>query len=300
LSIRLEMLQVARLAPQVLGDDAAAAVAGFYRSQFVPLPGAGGGFADRAGASDLYYTVFGVEGLIALRQKLRDDQLRDYLQSFGDGGELDFVHLTALCRCWADLKHEGLLPGVKQAMLDRLASLRSTDGGYALTPGEATGSAYATFLTFGAYQDLDTPMPDVHRLPAFIATLANDDGGYRNDPSIPAATTPTTAAAVTVLRQLHAPPHAKAGEYLLSQFHPQGGFLALPGAPMPDLLSTATALHALAGLQIDCPGVKEPCLDFIDSLWTNQGAFHGNWSDEAIDVEYTYYALLALGHLSVI
>ena len=29
--------------------------------------------------------------------------------------------------------------------------------------------------------------------------------------------------------------------------HPMGGFLAAPQAPIPDLLSTATALHALSG-----------------------------------------------------
>ena len=45
--------------------------------------------------------------------------------------------------------------------------------------------------------------------------------------------------------------------------------------------------------------IKEPCLDFVDSLWTNQGAFYGNWTDDMLDVEYTYYGLLALGHLSL-
>ena len=68
---------------------------------------------------------------------------------------------------------------------------------------------------------------------------------------------------------------------------------------MPDLLSTATALHALAGLHADIEPLKEPCLDFIDSLWTNRGTFYGTWDEETADVEYTYYALLALGHLSL-
>jgi hypothetical protein len=69
--------------------------------------------------------------------------------------------------------------------------------------------------------------------------------------------------------------------------------------PIPDLLSTATALHALAGMQIDLDPIREPCLDFVDSLWVNQGTFYGNWTDDAPDCEYTYYGLLALGHLSV-
>ena len=45
--------------------------------------------------------------------------------------------------------------------------------------------------------------------------------------------------------------------------------------------------------------MKETCLDFVDSLWTSTGGFYGNWADDAIDCEYTYYGLLALGHLSL-
>ena len=79
----------------------------------------------------------------------------------------------------------------------------------------------------------------------------------------------------------------------------RGGFLAVPEAPIPDLLSTATALHALAGMQVDFSGIKERCIDFVDSLWTNRGSFYGNWTDDMLDTEYTYYGLLALGHLSL-
>jgi len=45
--------------------------------------------------------------------------------------------------------------------------------------------------------------------------------------------------------------------------------------------------------------IREPCLDFIDSLWVNRGGFYGTWDDDALDTEYTYYGLLALGHLAV-
>jgi prenyltransferase beta subunit len=90
------------------------------------------------------------------------------------------------------------------------------------------------------------------------------------------------------------------GEWLLAQAHPDGGFLAMPGAPMPDLLSTATTLHALACLQVPVPErTRERCLDFIDTLWDAEGGFHGHWADDHLDAEYTFYGLLALGHLSV-
>ena len=91
----------------------------------------------------------------------------------------------------------------------------------------------------------------------------------------------------------------RGGVRLLAQAHPQGGFRALPGSPIPDLLSTATAIHALVGLHVDLSVYKESCLDFIDSLWTNRGGFYGHWEDDILDCEYTYYGLLALGHLSL-
>jgi hypothetical protein len=65
------------------------------------------------------------------------------------------------------------------------------------------------------------------------------------------------------------------------------------------MLSTATALHALASLHADIEPIRERCLDFIDTLWTARGGFYGTWEDEHLDCEYTYYGLLALGHLSV-
>jgi len=88
--------------------------------------------------------------------------------------------------------------------------------------------------------------------------------------------------------------------WLLERCQPRGGFLASTGIPMPDLLSTATALHALAAMHVPLGGLVEPCLDFVDSLWTNRGGFFGSWADETADCEYTYYALLALGHLSLV
>jgi prenyltransferase beta subunit len=85
---------------------------------------------------------------------------------------------------------------------------------------------------------------------------------------------------------------------MLARSRATGGFLAAPLAPIPDLLSTATAIHALALAQTPLDDIKQPTLEFIDSLWSTEGAFAGNWLDETLDCEYTYYGLLALGHLN--
>ena len=59
------------------------------------------------------------------------------------------------------------------------------------------------------------------------------------------------------------------------------------------------ALHALAILQAPLAPIQDSCLDFIDTLWTNRGGFYGSWADDHVDCEYTYYGLLALGHLTL-
>jgi len=102
-----------------------------------------------------------------------------------------------------------------------------------------------------------------------------------------------------VMHRLEASPAGDVSRWLLQRCHERGGFFAAPRAPVPDLLSTATALHALAALHADIGSLREPCLDFVDTLWTSAGGFYGSWADETLDCEYTYYGLLALGHLSL-
>jgi prenyltransferase beta subunit len=292
MSLRLEMLQVARLAPKVLGDSAPL-VRDFLLRQF----NGNGSFADRTGRSDLYYTAFGIDGLIALQAELPLEKIGSYVQSFGDGAQLDFVHLCCLARvrAAASLQNEKPCRGI----VERIEQFRSRDGGFNLQPGQMNGTVYACFLAFGAYQDLGRELPDALRLLQCLKVLETKDGAWANDRSAKCGSTNATAAAATLLRNLSMPINGSVGDWLLAQHHAQGGFVAAPGAPMPDLLSTATALHALAGMEVPLEAVREDCLDFIDTLWTNQGAFYGHWGDEYTDCEYAFYALLALGHLSL-
>jgi prenyltransferase beta subunit len=292
MSLRLEMLQVARLAPKVL-EDSAELVCDFLLRQL----NANGGFVDRTGRSDLYYTVFGIDGLMALQAELPVEKIRSYVRSFGDGEHLDFIHLCCLARLRAAAGLQNEEPC--RAIVQRIEQFRSRDGGFNLQPAQVHGTVYACFLAFGAYQDLGRELPDALRVVQCLKVLETKDGAWANDRGAKFGSTNATAAAVTLLRNLSMPINRSVGDWLLAQHHPQGGFVAAPEAPMPDLLSTATALHALAGMEVPFEAVREDCLDFIDTLWTNQGAFHGHWGDEYTDCEYAFYALLALGHLSL-
>lgn len=288
------MLQVARLAPRLLGD-ARELVGQFLTQQQHP----DGGFQDRGGQCDLYYTVFGMEGLAALQQALPTDALYAYLRRIGTGETLDFVHRTCLARAWANLPKPLHAEAPKEAILSQLEACRSADGGYHMRPGQKQGTLYCSFLAWGAYQDLGVPLPNPEAMADCIRSLRAHDGGYANEANFPLGLTPSTAAAVTLNRQLGLPQPPDVADWLLKRACADGGFCATPLAPIPDLLSTATALHALSGLQVPLDAIREPCLDFLDTLWTSRGAFFGSWTDDVPDCEYTYYGLLSLGHLSV-
>lgn len=289
------MLQIARLAPNVLGD-ATTLVAGFFQSQMHP----DGGFSNRDGQSDLYYTVFGIEGLLALQQPLPVPELVRYLSAFGNGDELDFVHLACLARCWSVLPIEFRRQIPTPAILSRIEGCRTPDGGYDTVPHRPSGTLYGTYMACRAYQDLRESIPDPTRLVAFIRSLRDPLGTYRQSNDLPVSLLPATAGAVALLRHLETQSvDPEIGNWVLSCFDEQGGFRPTPDTPIPDLLSTATALHTLSALKIDLGPRKELCLDFLDTLWTSRGGFFGHWEDSHADCEYTYYALLSLGHLSL-
>src|SRR5437867_5059783 len=157
MSLRLEMLQVARLACKVLGDSAE-----LTRRFLYSQVNEDGGFKDRAGKSDLYYTVFGLQGLAALAMlnpepepEFRDiiARTKRYLEAFGCGEGLDFVHVCSLARCWAAVSSPFSTVAAKAdrlGIIERLERWRSDDGGFNPVKGSPFGTAYGAFLALGA------------------------------------------------------------------------------------------------------------------------------------------------------
>ncbi len=293
MSFRLEMLQVARLGPKVLGD-ATDLVRDFFKSKCA----AEGGFHNREGDADLYYTVFGLEGLLALQEEPAAGKTVAWLARFGAGEGLDFVHLCCLARCHAALHNQALNSEQRATLAGHLEGYACAQGGYHVAKGRDWGNAYGCLLAAAAYEDMGLPLPRPDRLKACMDRLQTQSGAWTNEVHIPLGIAPATAAALSLYRRMSWPVPEAAVGWLLSCFLPEGGCKAFPAAPIPDLLSTAVALHGLDGAEVDLAQIREPCLDFVDSLWSNEGGFHGNWTDETLDCEYTYYGLLALGHLS--
>ena len=298
MSQRLQMLQVARLARRSLGD-AAELVAEFLRG----TAARGGGYVNRGGRRDLYYSSFALDALVALDALDAEAphllETREWLAGYGTGEGLDLVHRCCLARAWASQPAAALPDAVRQGIAAGFVPHRSADGGYASRRGAPRGTAYGSFLAVNAHADLKLPLPEAERLADSLWGLRTADGGWSNEPGQSEGSTTATAAAVATLRSLGRPLPNAVGDWFLDRWHPAGGFCAAPDAPIPDLLSTAVALHALDALDTPWRDRRETVLDFLDTLWTNVGAFHGSWADDEPDAEYTFYGLVALGHASV-
>jgi len=104
-------------------------------------------------------------------------------------------------------------------------------------------------------------------------------------------------AATAVMLGMAGKRQPEAVDMLKSFYRESGGFAALHNAPAEDLLSTGVALYALHFLDADLRLIKPDCLTFADRLYEN-GGFRATEADSFIDVEYTFYGLLALGSMS--
>jgi prenyltransferase beta subunit len=220
-----------------------------------------GGFRGRGSDSDLYYTVFAAASLKALGHPIPAAKVWKYTRSFGLGDGLDLVHLVCLIRLKLSFP---MLGSTKRKLFRRLES-------------HADESAYGFFLKLLAEDCLNAAdFPD-ERVQVPL-------------------TDPTTnlASVVLVNRQTD----KATTQALLGRASEDGGFNPSDQIEVPDLLSTATALFALTsnGVVLD-EALQVSCFKYIESLWCESGGFTGHLADEYEDVEYTFYALLAIGCL---
>jgi hypothetical protein len=86
-------------------------------------------------------------------------------------------------------------------------------------------------------------------------------------------------------------------QLLISFASESGGFRAFQHLEQADMLSTAVALFALKNADCDIRILTPGCLDFIQQNFVD-GAFLSGDGDQTADLEYTFYGLLALGALA--
>ncbi len=289
-----DMLAACNQATRALGNQAET-----VRTFVGAMQNPNGGYRGRGTQSDLYYTSFAVECTLALGEGTFTPTLASYLADFGSGERLDFIHLTSLARCWARVP--GAMPDetLRNKWERRMLTYRAPEGGFHTTAAPTQGSVSGTFLAFMAFEDLGKRFPISLRMVFEATALRSKDGAYANEPRMQAGTTLATAGMLILRRRMGLSSDDAVLRWLNGCCFREGGYLATPDAPVPDLLSTATVLYAFRRLGIKPDKARvNASLGFVESLFHESGGFSGSWLDHTPDTEYTFYGLLSLGCLA--
>ena len=233
-----------------------------------------GGFKDKAGKPDLYYTLFGHYLADALNLPMLDPGLRSYLETEIRQHNPEGVYLHCAAILYAKLGEDPALSGqlrekVKQNLSAQVEKL-------------PVYAAFLNLLTCYYLQDFR----GLYRIRKQLRTL-------HQSMSLPCS----VQAALLVLQRSFNHPVDGLVTDVLSFYDGRGGFKANRSAVVADMLSTSVALYALHFANADLRTIKPDCLAFIDRLY-DDGGFAANALDTDTDIEYTFYGLLALGALA--
>jgi hypothetical protein len=261
--------KILKLSLKLLDDDAAGDLRDFVRSRHTNS----GGFADRAGNPDLYYTLFGYFVAEAAGMEDLFPSIRNYVAHQVSVNNITGVHLHCAAILSSRLNRNNFTGDYFRGQLGR-----------SLKANKKTQPVYNSFLNLlSSYYMGD--YAGIFRMSRQLESLKTS--------SLPCP----VLAAYLVLGKSFRKPVSQIKADLLAFYQADGGFKAVPKAPVTDLLSTAVALYALKFAGHDLRVIKPDCLNYIDSLF-NEGGFGGNAFDTEPDIEYTFYGLLALGSLA--
>lgn len=233
-----------------------------------------GGFADKAGNADLYYTLFGYYLSEALELSDMKPSIKKYLETEVTGKNPEGVHL----HCAAILAaRTGADKSLTHILTEKVHDNLKTQ-----FEKQAVYSAFLSLLSCYYIKDFKS----LYLLRKQLDSLAGKHS----------LTCPVVAAFLVLQSSFRKPVKELTGK-LLQFYDDNGGFKATLAVPVPDLLSTAVALYALNYTGFDLSLIKPESLDYVDSMFT-EGGFMGNVLDPDPDIEYTFYGLLALGSLA--
>lgn len=253
-----------------------------------------GAFTDRGNSPDLYYSVFGGMLVKALEMKKSAKLLNQYVnnQDFSGLKPIDKYSLRFIKTLLniQDEKHGKKIASFP-SYRNRLFFLAMTKP---LNPlktfflnKDRINLAYHLFMQtlvagkkqnrFGFTNFIIRTGLKFYRLPAnapssFLAAMIVADNAYRR----------------------------KKSKYIsrIDNYYTKGtGFKTFPQAEKSDMLSTATVLFSLKFADHDIRKYAPDALEFIQQNYHN-GAFLSGDGDNTMDLEYTFYGLLALGSIS--
>ena len=281
------MLHALLQAKSRLGNEAQKRIVLFVKSKIVENKS----FMDKNGKDDLYYTSFGLMLAYVFKLNIHTKHTGQWLDKQDDKLS-DLVDYSAYIRCRMICKM--LQSGKLIFALSRMFNKKQTLPDFTNYPHNDKYSPYSRFLMLSLMEDMGNETWNVQEVLKSLSSYRVETGGFSNIRESRQASTNATVAALAVKGQLSGYRVDDDIDYLRSLQDDSGGFYANSSAPVPDLLSTATALFMLQSYGV-APRINPD--SFIDAHWQPSGGFCATLMDEDCDVEYTFYGLLALGAL---
>jgi hypothetical protein len=261
------LVAMARRGFEMLSDESRTEVVRFIESQQHPS----GGFSDRGGAADTYYSLFGAILSSAFKQE-------SFLQKLRSFSEISAKKYRSPADEFALLLIRKIVGNKKSVSFFKILKILFRRG--------HDPSLYRIFLfllVFDATFGWKRPV-------VFFASLATRF--FR-----PSADSPCSIFAALLVARFYAGcSTGKIAAKVFSFYEDGKGFKSFPEATRSDMLSTAVALFALKYSGNDLRSIAPGCLGFIQENY-EAGAFLSGDGDLTRDVEYTFYGLLALGTL---
>ena len=275
------------------------------RAYFLAALDQNGGFRGRTGNGDLYYSAFALRGLFLLGM-LDDEKLLSCVTGFLKEQQyrenlfpVDILSWTFCASLVYAVQGKEFSPEQIAFLLHRWERFRCSDGCFAATEKSAFSSTYTTFLTALFYELLGESERSRTIPVSPILDRQRSDGGFVELPPLRYSGTNPTAAAVGLLTLLEVPlpEKEKTVEFLYRCQQSGGGFQAHARIPIPDLLSSFSAVNSLCDLDAADQLNRQVLQRFVSGLRSPDGGFFGMSTDQQSDVEYTFYgmALEAMG-----
>ena len=285
-TISIKLFNTLKQGKENLNEDSLFRVKNFIKSQEMN----DGSFMNKSGKSDIYYTAFGWMLSYVLGIETDYKKTGAFLKK-QEVQQMDLIHYAAYIRCWMiqQLFEGGTLKLLLSSLFRK--NIRPLFD-FENVPHNDMRSPYTQYIWLSLLEDTRNPVQDKDAIIASIGNYHVSGGGYSNMKDGTMAATNATAAALSVIGQLDAYHDTDSLNYILAIQSDTGGFAATEHSPLPDLLSTATALFLLR-----CYG-RKPTIspkNFVEAHWLDNGGFSATLLEETSDVEYTFYGLLALG-----
>jgi len=270
------------------------------RACFLAALDQNGGFRGRKGSGDLYYSAFALRGLFLLGV-LDDEKLLPRVAGFLDEQQrrndlvpVDILSWTFCATLVHTVRGTELLPEQIASLILRWERFRRSDGCFSASEKSAVSSTYTTFLTAIFYELLGESERSRTIPVEPILERRRSDGGFVELPPLQYSGTNPTAAAVGLLTLLEVPlpEKEKTVEFLCRCQQYSGGFQAHTRIPMPDLLSSFSALTALRDLGATDRVNRSALRNFATNLRSPDGGYFGMPLDQQSDVEYTFYGMV--------